>query len=230
LVDACDAFMAEVNSREHRVTRRAPAAMLVEEQVRLHRLPDRPYTAVFGETRRVSWSSTVSYGGVTYSVPHTLADELVWVRVDGDEVVVVHCGPQGPLEVARHRRSTPGSPQIDNAHYPPRPDGPDRKPKPTNESEESFLSLGDGARLWLVEAASAGTSRIKVKMAETVELAALHGTERVDWALGHAASFGRFADGDLVSILAANPPGQHRRADEMHSMQAGTAAWEGFGR
>ena len=25
------------------------------------------------------------------------------------------------------------------------------------------------------------------------------------WALGHAAMFGRFADGDLASILVANP-------------------------
>lgn len=119
---------------------------------------------------------------------------------------------------------------IDDAHYPPRPDGPARTPQATNESEEQFLALGDGARLWLVEAASAGTSRVKVKMAEAVELAALHGSERVDWALGHAASFGRFAEGDLASILAANPPGQRRSADEVHSLQTGTSVWEGFGK
>lgn len=201
LVEACDAFMTEVNGRDHRVTRRAPVVMLAEERTRLHRLPERPYTTVFGETRRVGWSATISYGGVTYSVPHTLADESVWVRVDGDEIVVVHCSPAGPVEVARHRRSTPGHPVIDDAHW-----------------------------LWLVEAASAGTSRVKMKMGEAVELAALHGTERVDWALGHAASFGRFAEGDLASILAANPPGQRRSADDVHSLQTGTAAWEGFGR
>ena len=84
LVDACEAWMAEVNGREHRVTRRAPVEMLVEEQQRLHRLPEAPYTAVFGETRRVSPSATVSFGAVTYSVPHTLADETVWVRIDGE--------------------------------------------------------------------------------------------------------------------------------------------------
>ena len=230
LVEACDAFMVEVNGREHRVTRRAPVEMLVEERTRLHRLPERPYTTVFGETRRVGWSATISYGGVTYSVPHTLADETVWVRVDGDEIVIVHCSPAGPVEVARHRRSTPGNPVIDDAHYPPRPDGPGRTPKAANAAEAEFLALGDGARLWLIEAASAGTSRVKVKMGAAVELAALHGTERVDWALGHAASFGRFADGDLASILSANPPGQRLTAGEVHSMQTGTAAWEGFGR
>ena len=34
--------------------------------------------------------------------------------------------------------------------------------------------------------------------------------ERVDWALGHAATYGRFAEGDLASILAAHPAGERR--------------------
>ena len=75
LVEACEVFMAKVNGREHRITRRRPEEMLAEEQQRLHRLPDVAYTAAFGETRKVSWSSTISYGGVTYSVPHTLVDD-----------------------------------------------------------------------------------------------------------------------------------------------------------
>ena len=230
LVDACDAWMAEVNGREHRVTRRAPVEMLVEEQQRLHRLPEAPYTAVLGETRRVSPSATVSFGAVTYSVPHTLADETVWVRIDGERVVVTHCAPSGPIEVARHQRSTPGHPMIDDTHYPPRPPGPlGRRPKPASAAETEFCAIGDGARTWLVEAAAAGTSRMKVKMAQAVTLARLHGTERLDWALGHAAMFGRFADGDLASILAADPPGQRRRADDAHSLQPSTAAWGRFG-
>jgi hypothetical protein len=231
LVDACEALMAEVNGREHRVTRRVPAEMLVEEQQRLHRLPDVAYTAVFGETRRVSWSATISYGGVPYSVPHTLADETVWVRVDGDQIVITHCPASGPVEVARHSRSTPGHPMIDDAHYPPRPAGPlARQPKPTSAAEADFLALGEGARLWLVEAASAGTSRVKVKMAEAVQLARLHGQVRVDWALGHAATYGRFADGDLASILTTDHrSGDRHSAAEGHSLQTGTRAWEGFG-
>jgi transposase len=230
LADACEALMAEVNGRPHRVTRRPPVEMLTEEQQRLHRLPERPYTTVFGETRKVSWSATISYGGVIYSVPHTLADETVWVRVDGDQIVVTHCPSTGPVEVARHRRSTPGRPMIDDAHYPPRPAGPlARRPKPTSAAEAEFLALGEGARLWLVEAASAGTSRVKVKMGEAVELARLHGQVAVDWALGHAATYGRFADGDLASILAAHPIGDRRTAGEDHSLQSGTRAWEGFG-
>ena len=222
--------MAEINGREHRVTRRAPVEMLAEERHRLHALPEAPYTAVLGETRKVSWSSTISFGGVTYSVPHALADETVWVRVDGDHLVVTHCAPSGPVEVARHQRSTPGHPMIDDAHYPPRPAGPlGRRPKPTSAAEAEFLSLGDGARLWLVEAASAGTSRIKTKMAQAVDLARLHGQMRVDWALGHAATYARFADGDLASILAAHPVGERHTAGEDHSLQPGTAAWGRLG-
>jgi hypothetical protein len=229
-VEACEAFMAKVNGREHRVTRRIPVEMLAEEQNRLHRLPGRAFTAAFGQTRKVSWSSTISYGGVTYSVPHRLVDDEVWVRVDGDEIVATHVSSHGALEVARHLRSTPGTPRIDDAHYPPRPAGAlNRQPKANNDAEALFLALGEGARMWLVEAAAAGTSRIKVKMADAVTLARLHGVDRVDWALGHAASFGRFADNDLASILAAHPAGTRRRAGEGHSMQPSTKAWEGFG-
>jgi len=229
LVAACEAFMVKVNERPHRITRRAPVEMLAEERRRLHRLPDRAFTAAFGETRKVTWSSTISFGGVTYSVPHQLVDDEVWVRVDGDEIVATHVSGNGAVEVARHLRSTPGNPRINDDHYPPRPAGPlNRQPKATNPAETEFLELGEGARLWLVEAAAAGTARVKVKMADAVTLARLHGAERVDWALGHAATFQRFGETDLASILAAHPAGTRRRADEQHSMQPSTKAWEGF--
>jgi hypothetical protein len=230
LVEACAAFMDKVNGREHRVTRRAPLDMLAEERGRLHRLPDAAFTAAFGETRKVSWTSTISFGGVPYSVPHILADQPVWVRVDGDEIVAVHIAATGPIEVARHLRSTPGNPRIDDAHYPPRPAGAlARQPKANNQAEAEFLALGDGARMWLIEAAAAGTARVKVKMADAVQLARLHGVERVDWALGHAATFERFGEHDVASILAAHPVGQRRQAGEDHSMQPSTRAWQSFG-
>jgi hypothetical protein len=83
--------------------------------------------------------------------------------------------------------------------------------------------------MWLLEAGAEGAARVKVKMADAVTLARLHGQNRVDWALGHAATHSRFAEGDLAAILAANPPGQRRTADETHSMQPSTKAWDGFG-
>jgi len=141
LVDACEAFMAEVNARSHRATRRPPAEMLVEERERLHRLPDAAYTAAFGETRKVTWSATISFGGVTYSVPHTPADETVWARVEGDDLVVTHVAGRGAVEVARHRLSTPGHPRIDDAHYPPR-----RSPRPHTEGHEPGRSGVPGHR------------------------------------------------------------------------------------
>jgi hypothetical protein len=230
LVEACERFTEEVNARPHRVTRRPPVEMLAEEQQRLHTLPEHAYTAAFGETRRVGFASTVSYGGVIYSVPHTLVDDTVWARVAGDELVITHVNGVGAVEVARHRLSTPGTPRICDEHYPPRPPGAlARQPRATNPDEAAFLAIGAGARLWLVEAGAAGTTRVKVKMREAVELAALQGAERVDWALGHAATFGRFADGDVASILAAHPGGDTRSASDDHSLQGGTRAWDGFG-
>src|SRR5690606_3867540 len=88
LEQACEAFCEQVNTREHRVTRRAPAVMLAEERDRLHRLPPVAHTVCFGQTRRVSWQATISVGGALYSVPSSLVDERVWARADGSELVV----------------------------------------------------------------------------------------------------------------------------------------------
>ena len=66
-------------------------------------------------------------------------------------------------------------------------------------------------------------------MAQAVDLARLHGQMRVDWALGHAATYARFAAGDLTSILAAHPVGERHTAGEDHSLQPGTAAWRRLG-
>src|SRR5690348_5295751 len=60
LEQACLEFCDRVNAREHRITRRPPAVMLVEERGRLHQLPQLPHTICFGQTRRVSWQSTIS--------------------------------------------------------------------------------------------------------------------------------------------------------------------------
>jgi transposase len=224
---ACASFCLEVNERPHRETRRSPAEMLLEEQRYLHPVPETPFTAAFGETRTVSFSSTISFGGVRYSVPHRLVGERVWVRRHGGEVVIVHVDPTaGPVEVARHELSTPGRPRISDEHYPPRPTGPaHREPRARSPEEAEFLSIGEGAKAWLVEAAAAGCSRIRTKMAEAVTLAKLHGAEAVDRALGQASAAGRFADGDLQAILAHGPSGELTHPGESHTLQPGTAAW-----
>jgi hypothetical protein len=232
---ACEEFMACVNTRPHRITRRPPVEMLAEEHEHLHRLPRLPHTMCFGQTRKVNWQSLISVGGAQYSVPHTLIDERVWVRTDEQELVVVHVdGPAGPREVARHRLTTPGRPAICDEHYPPRPAGAlERRPRARSAEEREFLQIGDGAERWLIAAAAAGAQRLRRKMAEAVDLAKLHGNADVDRALRTCADAGRFADGDLAAILT------HQQktgelilfpAPEERSLQRSTRSWEGFGR
>ncbi len=239
---ACEAFCAKVNTRDHRVTKRPPDQMLAEERARLHPVPAQAHTVAFGVTRQVPVNTPmVSFESGQYSVPHTLLGQMVWVRVQGvgadEQVVIVHVGDDGPLEVARHHRATPGSPRIDDEHFPDQPSGPlDRRPRAKNAAEAEFLDLGEGARLWLTEAAAAGTTKMRVKMNEALALAKLFDPGQIDWALGHAAVHGRFAEADLSSILdhhhgqgARRPGAGEHRASEDSSLTQGTAAWARLG-
>jgi hypothetical protein len=249
---ACDAFCAGVNGRRHRETGAVPAQRLAEERARLHVLPSAPYAAALGQTRLVNTDQTVRFGSVRYSTPPGLVGTEVWVRAAGDELVIVAdlnslalrpgwapAPPAGLVEVARHALSTPGRPRIELSHYPDHPQDPSGAPrppapKPTNPAETAFLALGPGAEAWLVEAAAAGAVRVRAKMAAAVELAALTSPAEVDAALGVAAAAGRFAEDDLLAIVrhraAGAPSAELVVADETHSAQPGTAAWEGFGR
>jgi hypothetical protein len=107
-------------------------------------------------------------------------------------------------------------------------------PSPAPPLEVAFLQLGQGAERWLVEAAAAGTARVRTKMAQAVELARALDAERIDQALGLAAIAGRFDDGDLTSILdhlaTAGQPDDVVIADQAHSVQPGTGGWERLGR
>ena len=244
LQDACEAFCQKVNTRVHRSTRRVPEAMLAEERARLHPVAATAFTLAFGLTRQVPDNTPmVTFEVGQYSVPHTLLGQTVWVRVAGagdhEQVVITHLGEHGPIEVARHERATPGSPRIDDDHFPPQPEGAlERKPKARNVAEVEFLALGEGARMWLTEAAAAGTGKIRVKMADAVQLAKLFDAARVDWALGHAAVHGRFAEADLASILdhhhgghhgGGSPRAQQHRASENASLTQGTSGWARLG-
>ena len=165
-------------------------------------------------TRKVDGLSLVAFEGGQYSVPHELAGQAVWVRRHGGQVVITHAGPAGPAEVARHLVTAPGSPRVRRQPLParaarcaePHAEAAHRRPRPR------FLAIGDGAGLWLAEAAAAGATRVRAKMAQAVQLAALHGAAAVDRALGQAAAAGRFADGDLAAILAHQASAADRRA------------------
>lgn len=183
---ACGAFMDEVNNREHRAIRRKPAAVLAEEQLRLHRIPETAHTVAFGLARTVpEYTPMVTFENAKYSVPAHLLGTRVFVRAHGtgpdEQVIIVHHGPSGPVEVARHHRARPGNPAIIDEHFPgarTRIPG-DYAVTARNAGEAEFLAIGAGARTWLVEAAGTGTARMNVKMAEAVTMAKIAGTQAV---------------------------------------------------
>lgn len=156
--------------------------------------------------------------------------------MDGEEVVIAHKGETGVREVARHVASTPGNPQLDLSHYPERSTSRilDHTPQPRTPADAAFLQLGPGAATWLVRAAAAGTGKVNVKMDQAVEFAAVYGDQAVD-ALAAAAEAGRFAEGDLASILAhrrrtADPDRTVVPISEAHSLQNGTGRRQEVGR
>ncbi|MCG2622701.1 IS21 family transposase [Arthrobacter sp. I2-34] len=234
LEDACTAFMDEVNSRVHRATLEIPAEMLkVIERARLHPVPGTPMTAAFGQVRQVpSNTPMVTFDHARYSVPHTLMGSAVWVRRQGEEVVIVHTSDTGPVEVARHRVARPGVPAVIDAHFPPAPSGPlERKVRAVNPAEAEFLAIGSGAALWLKEAATAGTNKIRHKMERAVALAKMLGTAEVDKGLGIAAVHQRFTHEDLVSIVTNGTGHGHPSpaVPEDRWLSQGTGAWAAFG-
>jgi hypothetical protein len=71
---------------------------------------------------------------------------------------------------------------------------------------------------------------MNVKMAEAVTLAKIAGAEAVNPALRDAALHGRFAHGDLASILNANiRRTTSHAANEASSLTQGSSAWAGLG-
>jgi transposase len=236
LEGACQEAMDRFNAREHRETRRVPNDMIAEERVRLHPVPAAAHTLAFGEERTVDRDATIRFGSARYSVPHTLIAEKLWARVSGEELVIVDAAPTGAREVARHKLTTPGNPRISDAHYPERTSDPlNPRPRPKTAHERAFLALGSGAEQWLVEAAATGVQRVRTKMTEATELATLVGAAVVDRALGLAATSGRFATGDLESIVdylshTSSDSGDIAIANPSANLSHGTGAWEGFGR
>ena len=73
---------------------------------------------------------------------------------------------------------------------------------------------------------------MRVKMTEALALAKLFDPVEVDWALGHAAVHGRFAEADLASILdhhRSRPHPERQHASEDRSLTQGTQSWAGYG-
>ncbi|MGC4953832.1 IS21 family transposase [Actinomadura citrea] len=229
---ACAAWCAKVNGRLHRETRRAPTEMLEDELAGMHALPEEPFAAALGEERLVGDDRTIRWKRVRYSVPPGFEGESVWAREHGEHLVVTAHTEHGLAEIWRHTLSAPGHPVILDEHYPDHPGGGNQprpaRIRPRNPEEEAFVALGEGARRWLVEAAAAGTARMVTKMARAVELADAVGAGIVDEALGLAAIWGRFAEGDLPALcdhVTASRRGDTMWVDETFSVQPGTGGW-----
>ncbi len=237
LLEACECVMEDVNGRVHREIGQTPEARLHEERGHLHVLRRDPFTAALGEGRTVYPDRTIRFGSVPYSTPPGSEGREVWVRVEGDELIITGAGEHGLSEIRRHQLSVPGRPQILDEDYPDHPKGRailDPRPRARNDEEKSFLELGPGAEQWLKLAAAEGVTRIPSKMREAVLMAGLLGREHVDQALAAAARAGRFGERDLASIatrlrfrvVAEELPAA---SEDAFSRQLGTSAWEGFG-
>ena len=229
---ACWDFTAHVNGRPHRVTGEVPRQRLTREARRLQPLPKHPFTAAFEVTRKVSATSLISYQGAAYSVPHTLAGDSAWVRVEGSQLVVIADNGAGFAEVARHDLARPGQRIVDKGHYPKAPPGPLKpRSRPRTERERSFLGIGPSAEQWLIAAAASGATRLRAQLEEAIALSRLYGHDRVNATLAIAAAHQRFGEGDLESILRSGErPAEIFRASGERFLTGGTSAWKDFGK
>jgi hypothetical protein len=207
--------------------------MLEEELAVMHPLPAEPFAAALGEERLVDEDDrTIRWKHVRYSTPPGFEGQAVWAREHGDSLVVTGQTEHGLAEVCRHQVAPPGRAVIDDAHYPEHPASSNEprpvRIRPRGQAEEDFIALGEGAKRWLTEAAATGVARIQAKMARAVELADAVGPDIVEEALGLAAIWGRFAEGDLPTLcdhVAASRRGQAMWVDESYSIQPGTGGW-----
>jgi hypothetical protein len=191
LADACRIWCDTVNSRRHRATGRVPADRLDIERTTLRVLPVEPLALALGEERVVGSDRTISFNSVRYSTPPGYTGARVWCRVVGDELSITARTNSGDLpEIWRHQLSTPGVPQIIDAHYPDHPDGCSvHQPRlqPRSAAEIAFVGIGPGPGAGSRKPAPPGRPG-SAKMAHTVELATVLGSDRVDQALGLAAA------------------------------------------
>jgi len=211
-----------------------PAQRLEAERSRLHRLPDAPHTAALGTTRVVNTDQTVRFGSVRYSVPPAWRGRRcgsaprgmswwwprTWRRcryagLAGDGPPGLARSPGMPCRHRGTRRST-----WRTIRHPQRPDGSPRPPRIEAATEAERRSWRSATAPGLAdEAAAAGATRVRAKMAEAVELAALAGTAVVDAALGTA----RWPAGS-ATVTCCPSPATRRRARG----RAGTVADEAY--
>lgn len=160
------------NPRIHGTTRGVPDQVFAEqERPFLIRLPDTRYLVAQEETRKVGPDSVLSIRGTSYTVPATLANQSVRVRLFAERFEVL--GPANEVAFAREYAggAEKGRLQIDPSHYQSlRPRGLHRSPAQLEEYfTKRFPELADlmtGIRLSMKSLASIHL-RALARMADT---------------------------------------------------------------
>ena len=214
--------------------------MLEQERARLHPVPALPHTVAFGETRTVRGEHP---DGVLRGRVSTRCRTGCSARRCG-------CGCTAPagtngwssctsVTAARSRspgtrRAEPGSPQIDDAHFPPAPAGAiNREPRAGNDAEAAFLGARrrrrvvvergrraghltdpgeDGARRVDREADQPGPGRLGARARRRPRNASARATWRRSW-----------------PRTSTRTTPAARQAGEDKSLTQGTAGWAALG-
>jgi len=114
------------NLRVHGTTRLVPNEVFLIERDLLIRLPEQRFPVGEDDTRNVDMDSTLSIHGTTYTVPASLADSTVAVRLYADHFEVLDRHGQIAFSRRYVEHSEKGRLQIDQTHYaslPRRPRG-----------------------------------------------------------------------------------------------------------
>ena len=102
--------------RRHGTTKEAPLARFREvERAALLPLPESPYDLGVWKQAKLHPDCHVVVNGAYYSAPYRLIGQPLWVRTNGQDVVIFHDWER----VASHRWGPPGTRRTETAHYPP---------------------------------------------------------------------------------------------------------------
>jgi transposase len=200
--DAAEVWCGEVNARQHSEICAVPLDRLERERELLRALPSlRPEIGAKVTSRKVDRLSCIRFGSARYSVPCRMIGTQVTITTSAGLLTVV--APVTGEVLAEHRLVGPGETSIDDAHYDrPRPDRPNRAPRPRTQAEKDFCALGPVAEAFLVGAAAAGVSKLGAELADICTLRAAHGDQAVLAALERAVAYRRWRAADIRSILA----------------------------
>ena len=209
--DAAEVWCAEVNANTHAEICAVPTVRLQTERELLRPLPSlRPEIGLKTISRKVDRLSCIRFGSARYSVPCRLIGQQVTITTSATMLSVV--GPVTGEVFAEHTLVGPGETSIVDAHYDrPRPDRPNRAPRPKTQAEKDFCALGPVAEAFLVGAATAGVSKLGVELADILTLGAAHGDDALVAALERAVTYRRWRAADIRSILATGGYGPTSR-------------------